>query len=118
MIDRAIYDPKVISAWSALVARHGKGGWVRIGVFAIVAAAFVVFMSFPGQISAAVLVLTAVALVFSVILDQRPAAKCPHCNHSPKKLYHRGFAIDSECCAHCNYWLVSPYGSDQSNTQA
>jgi hypothetical protein len=115
MNGRAVYDSKVIEAWSDLVTRYERGGRPQFAAFLALGATFVAFFFFPNPITLWLLVIAAALLLLATLLDKRPVAKCPHCKRSPMKLLHRGHAIDAECCAHCNYWLVSPYASDKSS---
>ncbi|WP_140725753.1 hypothetical protein [Pseudomonas sp. Hp2] len=104
---RATHDQSVIDQWSAKIAAHDRRtGRVQTVLFAALFACFISMFVWPKlPLFIATSILFACALVSQLI--EKEALTCPHCGRSP--VTGRASPRSADFCAHCFYWLISPY---------
>ena len=107
---RATHDQKVIDAWAAQLSQRKKGiSKVQLLLLLVLVALGVLMFFTHNVVVACIFFGVGVAAVGSQLVD-RHTLLCPNCHRPPISAMQRGTAEDADFCAHCYYWLKSPYG--------
>ena len=109
-MQRAVYKKEVTDQWSVLVRDHNRT-YGRYAIASGLVAALGLLAAF--LFGPAFLIVFCLGFTGVILLAHAGNSrfKCPNCGLRPGSA--RNSPITAEICNHCQFWLKSPYASDQ-----